>query len=94
LWNLFHSILKKIRDPREWKGEAVYSMLLDDSPGGLVDTVKELTDILLLNLGSLLDLRNRGTNSLDGVADKPDFILFRGPVDLDALLHVDAEGNL
>jgi len=70
------------------------SCLLDDSPGGLVDTVKELTDILLLNLGSLLDLRNRGTNSLDGVADKPDFILFRGPVDLDALLHVDAEGNL
>ena len=70
------------------------SCLLDDSPGGLVDTVEELTDILLLNLGSLLDLRNRGTNSLDGVADKPDFILLRGPVDLDALLHVDAEGNL
>ena len=68
--------------------------LADDGPGGPVDTVEELTDILLLDLAGLLDVGHRSTHSLERVAHKADLVLLLGPVDLNTLLHVDAEGDL
>ena len=69
--------------------------LLDVAPLGNVDTVKELTDILVANTADLLDVGGGLGDVLDGVTAKDELVLdVLGGLDLNALTEGDAADEL
>lgn len=70
-------------------------LLLDVAPLGNVDTVQELTDILVANAADLLDVGGGLGDSLDGVALEDELVLdVLGGLDLNTLTAGDAADEL
>jgi hypothetical protein len=69
--------------------------LLDVAPLGNVDTVQELTDILVANAADLLDVGGRLGDVLDGVTTEDELVLdVLGGLDFNALTEGDAADKL
>jgi hypothetical protein len=72
-----------------------FLLLLDDVALRNVDTVQELTDILVLDSGDLLNAGSRLWDSIEIVASNDQLILLgSGSLTGDTLQHLDAESNL